>query len=131
LPYSLDTAVWIGGVGQLGAIGSDSKLGFFTGDNLVATFETAEARLNNQGRTLVTDVLPIIDNDNPTVTIRHRATQGASLTDSTDNATNSTTGEAQFFIDDRYHRVKITIPAAQSWNIAQGVKVRGEKSGEF
>ena len=68
LPFSLDSRVWTGNDVLIGAIGTDFKLGYFTGDPLTATLETGEVEINEGQKTTLLRTRPVFSGDSQTVT---------------------------------------------------------------
>jgi len=65
---------------------------------------------------------------NVTVTLRHRDTPGASLTDTGPNAVDSD-GMAHFTASCRYARAQILIAAGATWTHAQGIDIDASDDG--
>lgn len=130
LGFSLDDLVWAGGRQQLAAFDTSHKLAFYTGDNLEAVMTTQEAQINDRGRAFVSEVTPLADTSSARIAMGSRETQNASVTYTSD-VTQGATGIVPIRSDGRFHRGRLTIPAATTWNYAQGVDVVGyRKSGK-
>jgi hypothetical protein len=123
LPFSLDSSVWKGGLTNLAFFSDSSSLAFLTSDPLEATLETTETRINPQGRAFISSVFPQVDAAGVTVQVAHRNLPTDSLTYSSAITVNSYNGQADFRIDNRFHRGIVTIPAGASWNDAMGVQI--------
>jgi hypothetical protein len=128
LTFSLDAAVWQGGQLSLAAFDTSHKLGFFTGSNLAATMTTQEAQVSDTGRAFVSEVTPLIDCTDATVSIGARERQGGSVTFGSESSIQST-GICPVRSSGRFHRARVSVPAASTWTYAQGVdvvKARGD-----
>lgn len=129
LPYSLDSKVWQGGAPVLAAFDSTYKLGFFTGANKEATITTQEQGDLTGGITLISSIYPVVDNDNCTVAIGSRFTRGGTVTWTGEITPNSATGRADKLNAARFQRVRMTIPAGETWTHAQGVDITAQPAG--
>ena len=123
LLHSLDSRI-LTGAGRLAMAGINSshQSGFFTAANLAATIETGDAQLTPGRKSLVRQVRPIIQGTSvtPSVTIRRRNHMHEALTDETAVAINSV-GICPVRSNARFHRAKVTISAASTWQHAIGV----------
>lgn len=128
LAFSLDSRAWTGGTIKMGAISTLHKLGFFDGSNLAATIETGEFQPNPNGRSKIYSVEPIVDGGTPTVALASRVKQSDAATFGSASTVNSN-GKATLISEGRYHRARVTIPAASTWTWAQGVKVSARRAG--
>lgn len=108
LPASLDSRIWAGGKSLLSGFNASNALVAFTGTPGTAILESAEGRVNPAGRALVTGVIPYTDGS-CTVAVGHRATQQAATVYTSEESVNAVTGEANFLVDNRYHRVRVTV----------------------
>lgn len=120
LAFSLDSRAWTGGGLILAAYDTAHKLSFFTGDTLAATLETAEAQIIPGRRAYVSGVTPLVDTTSATSAAGYRERQGDSVV-YTSEASMQYTGECPLEASGRYVRARVKIPAATSWNKAQGV----------
>lgn len=137
LADSLDSRIWIGGNVLLSAFDSSHKLARFTGPNLAATLETAEANGGTlfgkpHERIFVNGVRPYIDtpDGNISVTLRHRDTLGASLSDTSSNAIDAN-GMANFTKSARFVRARVSVSASSSWTHASGLDFDADEDGEI
>ncbi len=126
VPYSLDSAVWIGTGQQLfGAFGSDHNAGWFNGGAMTATLTSTEAVLTEGGKSLVTGYRPVVEDAalaNITGTVLARQTL-ADLPSSNANSQDKTPnprGMISARIKGKYHRAQIVI-ADQNWTDAAGI----------
>ncbi len=123
LSFSLDSRFYTG-TGRLlpAAFYTDHKFGFFSGSNLAATIETGDAQLTPGRQSLLRSLRPMVEGTmvTPSVTIRSRKRLQDSYTDATPVAANAN-GVCPVRVNSRYHRMKMTIPAASTWNFARGV----------
>ncbi len=121
LAFSLDSPVWTG-VGRLFLAGFDTshRLGYFSGVNMAATVETAEAQITPGRRTFLRSLRPIVDGGAVTVQLgtRDRTTDAASwgvICAVNDHGVCPTRSNA------RYHRARLNVAAGGSWTHIQGV----------
>lgn len=121
LPFSLDSAFWVGTLSLL-LFGFDTshKSGAFSGATLEATVETGEFNPGNGRRSIVRGCRPLIDGGSPMISIGSRETQQASVVYSAASGV-TPAGLAPAYTSGRYFRVKATIPAGGVWENAQGV----------
>lgn len=129
VPFSFDSRVWAGGNRTLGGFSTAHKTGFFDGSNKAATLETTEAAINPGGRTFVQSVLPITDASGVTARIKSRKNQYGTVTTSSSGSISTQTNEIPFRVDNRYHRVELSISASSTWEQVQGVQFRYRPSG--
>jgi hypothetical protein len=123
LVFSLDSRFYTG-AGRLLLSGFDSshRQGFFSGSNLAATVETGDTQLTPGRKSLLRSLRPMVEGNGvvPSITIRSRNRLQDAHTDATPVAANAN-GVCPVRVNARYHRAKMTIPAASSWNFATGV----------
>lgn len=107
-------------ISSLSAVGTDHKLGFFTGANLEAVMETGEH--GGDGRRIYVRGMRIIT-DAPTAyaSVGARETAQATRTYSTETLVNAI-GVCPARVSTRYARTKLRVPAGQSWTFASGVE---------
>ncbi len=145
LSPSLDSSVWKGGKGFLGAIGSDHVLSSFDGGTLQATVQTGERQLTAGRNTTIRSIRPLIEVDenragaspasnspsfNVSVVIEGR-NQLSALPTPSSVVTVDGLGEANFDQEDRYHRVTVNIPAGVDWLHANGVVIYKHAKGRY
>jgi len=131
LAYSLDSDVWKGGVLKLAAFNTDHKLAYFDGDNLAAEFVPGDYQPSPLGRSEVTAIRPIIDGGTVTVAHSARDLQADTVTFGTAHSPNAD-GDHTFAdqeAEGRFHRSKVSVAAAGSWNHAQGFSYTSSVSG--
>lgn len=104
---------------KLAGFNSDHKMGFFSGDNLEATMETAEQTLDRRVR--VKGARPITDAASCYVSIGKRETLQEPVSYSPEQAVN-VRGLCPANVDTRIARAKVRIPAATNWEYATGVE---------
>lgn len=131
-PVSFDSDFWKGGARRLAAFDSAHKLGFFTGNNLACTMDTAEAQPLAGQRAIVHAVRPLVDNDDsavsttPTIRIGTRNLQSDAVSFSATTTINAI-GEAPVRGNARYWRARMEIAASSNWTIAQGIELPDDK----
>jgi hypothetical protein len=118
LGFSLDSVSSSVG-SKLSAISSTHILGVFDGANLEATLETAEQALDAGQRVYVSSLRPITDATDVRCSMKHRATQSATVSTTTESAM-TTDGVCWQSQDTRYARAKSRIPAATVWTFFHG-----------
>lgn len=124
----LDSPVWKGGDRFIGAIGTDDKLGTFTGAALTATIDTQEVRLNPTGRSHVKSATPIIDGGTVSISAGARKTISDTPQFTRSVPANVRTGVAPLRSDDYYHRARVTISGG--FNRAIGLEFEAVNSGD-
>lgn len=129
LPFSLDSRAWTGGRLNLAAFDTTHKLAFFSGTSLAATIETSEAQLNDKGSAHISRVWPMVDTAQATVTLGRRDRLADAVTWGNATSMTSTTGSCPARSTGRYHRARVSIPAAAFWNHAQGVEFEARAVG--
>lgn len=123
LLFPVDSAIYTGtGRLLLAGFNTSHQQGFYSGTNVAATIETGEAQLVAGRKSLLRGLRPIVEGTSvtPSATIRWRNRMQDALTDETAVAANST-GICKVRAKARYHRAKITIPAASTWTYARGI----------
>jgi hypothetical protein len=130
LPASLDSATWIGGVLQIGAVNGAHKLAYFTGPNMAAQVSTQTKQLTSGRRSFVQSARPLVDltGGTPSVAFAARVNLydpeifGASIVP-------NVAGECPQRSDGRYHNALIDIEAAATWTHIEGVDVTFAPAG--
>jgi hypothetical protein len=130
LPFPLDSRVWTGnGRFLLSAMDTDHKLATFSGANMAASIDTAEAQIFPGQRAFVSGIKPITDSAAATVAAGTRALLGDSVTYGSDTSMDAT-GVCPMRSEGRYHRARLSIPATASWSHVSGVDVAARPAGE-
>lgn len=123
LPYPVDARFWSGsGRLSLSAFDANGKLGFFSGSSMEATVETGDSQLNPGGRALLRGLRPMVEGltGTPTLTVGYRNSTGTAVQYGSAISANAY-GFCNARVNARYHRAKITIPAASQWSFARGI----------
>jgi hypothetical protein len=107
---------------------SAHKMGFFSGSNLEATFESAEQGTDGR-RITVLGFRPITDAPSFYGSASYRETQQDTPTYTTEIARNSRTGRCDMRRSTRYSRFKLRIPASTAWTFAAGVEPDVKQEG--
>jgi hypothetical protein len=128
LPASLDSATWVGGALQLGAVDTNRKLAFFNGPNMQAQIATQTFQMSPGRKTFVQSVRPLTDAAAPTVSVSTRDILSSPEKFGAEVAQN-VMGECPQRADGRYQRARVTIPAGAVWTEARGVDVTAVPSG--
>ena len=121
LPFSLDSVVWTGVARPLFAgFNTAHNLAYFNGSNLAATVDTTEAQLVEGQRALLRSLRPMVDGGSPSISIgtRNRQVDAVSFASA---VTINSLGACRGRWRGRYHRARLTIPAAASWSHLYGV----------
>ena len=128
LPFSLDSVAWAGGSTIFAGFDTSHRFGFFTGSNLAATLDTREAQLYNGARGFVTSVRPMVDGGSLTARcgVRDRYNDSVSFTPV---VAQNTIGECPQRANARYHRARVGVGAAGTWNKAVGVDFSATQDG--
>lgn len=129
LTFSLDS-VSTAAVAALSCCNSDHKIGFFIGDALEATLETAEQTGKGQ-RLLVKGFYPSTDAGTVYGTISKRENLNATRTYRPESSMRSDNGYVPQLWSTRYARAKIRIPSGTAWTYANGVYPDAQADGEF
>ncbi|UFW75516.1 hypothetical protein [Bradyrhizobium sp. WU425] len=105
---------------ELAQFSSSHILGFFRGDNLEATVETAEQG-TDENRLSIRGFRPITDATTLYGSLSYRDTPSATSIAGTEVLVNSRTGRCDMMKDARYSRFKVRVPAATTWTFLAGV----------
>lgn len=123
LPYPVDSRFYAGsGRLLLAGFNSANQQGFYTGVNLAATIETGDTQLTPGSKSLLRSVRPMVEGSSvtPSVTVKSRNRLQDSHTTGSAVAANAN-GVCPLRVNARYHRAKMTIPAADTWDFATGL----------
>ena len=122
LQYSLDSRVWLGGRPTFAGFNSSNEFGFFSGDNLAATVETADVKLQPENsRSMVTGYRIVTDADTHTGQVSKKIKSSSAT--NWDNATSpvSDSGLITSRANGRYHRFRCNIPVGEVWTYVHAV----------
>lgn len=128
LPFSLDT-IASSTLAQLSMFNASHELGFFNGDALVATLETAEIA-DHGWRTLVNGFTPVSDAADISGQIGARDRLNGSASYGTLTSMNDD-GFCPLLAEGRYVRGKIVIPAGEAWTFASGLVPDAQRAGRL
>lgn len=128
LPFSLDSRAYAGGKILLAAFDPSHRLGYFTGDNLAATVDTAEAELTPGARAFVSAIRPIVDSAAITVQIAGRERQADAVSFGAASGLN-VQGICPVRSSAHFHRARVSIAAGSAWSHAQGIEVDAVPAG--
>lgn len=95
-------------------------LGFFRGNNLEATIESAEQG-TDENRITIRGFRPVTDAATLYGSVSYRDTPSATATPGPEVLVNARTGRCDVRRDTRYSRFKVRIPAATPWTFCAGV----------
>lgn len=103
-----------------GAFNTSHQIGTLTGPNLAAQFESADFEIRPGGRSLLNRVRPLIKGTTAaTVEVAGLGKSGDTISYGAATAAESD-GDHPARANGRFHRVRINVPAAESWNEAVG-----------
>lgn len=130
LAFSLDSPVWQGGVGIVGAFDTSHRFGYFSGSAMAATLTTGEVQPVADARSLVDQVRPLIQNVGTDIQITpiYRNRIMDAVTTGTAISVNAV-GVAPMLVDARYFRFQADITGG--FEHAQGVEPRATDSGSI
>lgn len=129
IPFSLDSEQFAGGYPSLAGVGSDDRLGFFTGLPLQATFETNRLELFEGSRSFLNEVRLITDAQNKSLVVtkydfwHSTGTAGSSLQPSPRGGVFNPRADA------RLHKMTFTIPEDETWTTVSAADVKARASG--
>ncbi len=129
IPGSLDDPIFGPGEASMAAIDSAFKFATFSGAALTATIDTGEFQIEGS-RSFLSRARPIVDGDNMTVVTvasASRTKQGDSITFGSPVTPYSRTGDANFRVDNNFHRLRVVI--AGGFKDAVGIETALERSG--
>lgn len=129
IPFSFDSQYWVGGKTILGAFSQAHKLGSFVGSQKTATIGTPEVRPNSSGKTTLHDLIPYVENGVKQARLGYRDKLSTAPNWTGFVNPNSITDEFNFTIDAIYMRAEVKLSG--SWDIAHGVALRAQPSGNF
>lgn len=105
---------------KLSACSTDHKLGFFSGDNMEATLETAEQ--SGDGRRIkVRGFYPVTDAADVRGSASKRETLNAAFSYTAEATMSTKRGFCALIRDTRYTKAKVRIPSGTAWTYAKGV----------
>jgi hypothetical protein len=105
---------------EIGQFSNTHGLGFFRGNNLEATIESAEQG-TDENRITIRGFRPITDAAMLFGSASYRDTQGVPATAGAEVLLNARTGRCDMRRDTRYSRFKVRIPEATPWTFFAGV----------
>lgn len=127
IPLSLDSAAYAGGATLPAAFNSDGVLGYFNGEPMEATLECVEARLNLNGRALISSIFLVSDAPTVDVKVLSRNLPTEAHTESASLAFSAATGEYCGRVDARFHKARFTLSGA--WSYVRGLQFRAKATG--
>jgi len=105
---------------EVAQFSSSHVLGFFRGDNLEATIESAEQG-TDENRITIRGFRPVTDAATLYGSVSYRDTPSGTATAGSEVLVNSRTGRCDMMRDTRYSRFKVRVPAATTWTFCAGV----------
>jgi hypothetical protein len=120
----IDSNYWISkSRPDLGAFDASGNIGSFSGSNMEATVETKDMQLTPGRKSLFRGMRPMLEgvgNIEPLITILARDHLQEEPEDYGPVTTNEY-GFAPLRVNARYHRVRMTVPAAATWKMMRGI----------
>jgi len=129
LEFSLD-AVSTSTVPSIGAVDTDNKLGFFSGDAIAASLETAEQMLAPR-RIFINGFWPITDTTAAVGSVVTRDNLGSTTEAEGDTGAMQDDGFVPLLDEGRYVRGRLTIPAATEWSFVTGIEPDVQPVGKW
>lgn len=109
LPASLDSSVWKGGgILSMGAFGTDQNHGFFTGDQMTATFVSPEQEFNEGRHSMHLRHTAMVEGGSVTARVGYRNSLRDDPTWTTSISENRW-GRLPKRVKARYHRLEVTV----------------------
>ena len=127
LSFSLDS-ISTSAIAQLAAVGPTSLLGFFTGENIEAILETAEQDAEGP-LVFVSDLFPATDSPDCLCSIGYRIRPMDTIA-YTDEQAVTEDGNCPVFVEGRYAKARMRIPAGSVWSYARGVRPDVQGAGD-
>src|SRR5690606_21057176 len=118
LPYSLDSAAWKGGRPRLAAMNGDYEFGFFDGDTLAATVDTAT--LTDNASMLISWAAPTTDAEDVTITLGVKDRLADAITWK-DPASMTASGRVPLRGRGKALVLRTSIPAGTNWSYLRGI----------
>jgi len=131
LPFSLDSKVWQGGAPVLGAFSSDYRLGAFSGKAMEAVVTTAEMGATNGDIQQLHSLVAVVDSNQGLVSLSHRLRQdaGEPLIWGQERRPSYNSGRYHIRSRSRFHKIRLRMPAGETWHHIKGFDVDWQKSG--
>lgn len=133
IPYGPDSRFWMGGIQGFAGFTADFKFGFFDGETLEATIDTAD-KMFNYPRRAITDRIRLLGGvDDYTVAIAGRDLQGEDLLYGNDVAPVPGLNQVTEQVNAYLHRFRVKVPAGVEWGDAHiiALDVTWVDGGEF
>jgi hypothetical protein len=119
LTFSLDS-ISNAATAQLAAVGTTHQLGFFTGPNIEAILETSDG--DGQGKTVeINGLRPMTDAPGALVCVGARMSAQSTVVYSPEVVIDDQ-GFAEAYVETRYARGRMRVPAGTVWNYGQGIQ---------
>ena len=122
VPFSLDAAVFAGGLPRIGLFDLNHKLNYLSGSNLQATVESGEMQLFPGQRARVNSIYPWVDGGTPLVYVGVRETPQGTVTYK-QGAAPQNDGYQPVRASGRFHRGKVVMNAGETWTHLTGFDV--------
>jgi len=131
VPFSLDSRAWGAGAPILGAFSPDNRLGGFSGTAMPAVVGTAEMEAGDGSVRLLRSVYPVVDSHQGEMTVgtRWRRHEKEGLKWSAPRAASLDSGRIHLRRRGRFHKLRLTLPAGDSWRHIKGFEVDMMEAG--
>lgn len=116
------------GLPDLATFSTTNRAATFTSSNMAAHVTTAEYQLNPYGRSLITELYPLIESGSPVTYISHRHNPTVTITTESVITMNAQ-GFAPLRVDDRLMRFRQDTAAAETWDKWRGFKLTHHPTG--
>lgn len=113
----------------INAWGTTFQLGPFSGSALEAQIDTGDFEHHPQKRTYVSAVEPYVDGGTPTIAVASREKLSGTVSFGSAQSIEST-GKASVDASGRFHRYRVAVPAASTWNDASAIDFEMALDGE-
>lgn len=128
LNYSLDDPSLFGNDPFISVFGIDNKLYSLSGTPLEATLETGDTQPHPTARTFISGVTVLTEASNATASVGTKERVSDTAVFSSDESAEDT-GVIPLHSSGRFLNIRVKIPAAASWNNAQGIVPEFKKAG--
>lgn len=123
MPYDLGSRFYKGGIPGLAGFDSSNKMGFFDGSNLEAIIDTEDKALNYPNRAITNKIVVLADTGDAQVAIAVKEDQGDSLSFGSYLSRETNLPYISSRKSGRWHRFRVKVPAASTWENAVGIDV--------
>ncbi len=126
-----DSRAFKGGRPAFAAFNTDHKMGFFTGDPMAATLETADIERIPGRRSLINDGRVLGNSIDFTAQIGTKDHHGDDIRWRDAVSPSSTSGRLPVYADGLTHRARINLAAGANWELMTGIYLEGPRGGNL